>query len=176
MANHSALHRMYGIKEIPVDGATVFESAKCARLHGWWATCGAEDPPPRTAFDITEHRPIVAHLFLVQKNAEGFTFKLYGEEAIHILGVNPSGMNVRAFSMERYGYDLEEYYRMVCDSRRCYRCSGRLTMAAREHFRFESVDCPLTDDAGGISHIIGVMDLVERISPPALAETDSDLH
>ncbi|MEO3433101.1 hypothetical protein [Inquilinus sp. CAU 1745] len=174
MADHSALHRMHGIKEAPVDSATVFESGRCAHLHGWWAACEAGEPPPKKAFDITDHGGIVAHLFLVQRNASGFTFRLYGEEAIHILGVNPSGMSVRTFSMERYGYDLEEYYRTVCDSRRCYRCSGRLAMAAREHFRFESVDCPLTDAAGGISHIIGVIDLIERVNAPALAEGDDE--
>src|SRR3546814_406796 len=114
-----------------------------------------------------EHRSIVPNVFLVETAAPGsFRFKLNGEETIEMLGENPAGHLVREYSISHYGYDLEEYYQSVAASRRCWKCFGRLMAAGKEHYLFESIDCPLAAEDGSISHIIGVMEIVARLARP----------
>ena len=59
-----------------------------------------------------------------------------------------------------YGHELYEYYRIVVADRVCRMCAGTLTFAGGARRKFESIDCPLADDNGKVTSIIGVMDFV----------------
>jgi hypothetical protein len=77
------LTRIVDIVESSVDALTTFRSQKAKHLAGWWMTANGGRMPTRAMFDIADHRPIVANLFLVDVLPEGeFLFKLLGEVVI----------------------------------------------------------------------------------------------
>jgi len=157
------LTRITDIVESAVDATTEFRSPKVKKLADWWSTASGGCMPRRAAFDILDHRPIVASLFLVEVQADGdFLFKLLGEEVIQIIGRNRTGETVRRVNIGEYGHELYEYYRSVVAGRVCRRCTGMLTFSIGGLRRFESIDCPLADDGGQqVVAIIGVMDVVK---------------
>ena len=98
------LTRIVDIVESSVDALTTFRSQKAKHLAGWWMTANGGRMPTRTMFDIADHRPIVANLFLVDVLPEGeFLFKLLGEVVIQIIGRNRTGFcrNIRRFNVMR---------------------------------------------------------------------------
>jgi hypothetical protein len=157
------LTRIYDIVEVRVDGTTEFLSQKVEHLYRWWAAANGGRIPPRRAFDIVDHRPIVANLFVTDVLPTGeFQFRIFGEGVNRIIGRNRTGETVKHADKGEYGHELYEYYRTVVAERVCRKCNGTLKFAIGGARRFESIDCPLTDDSGEkISTIIGVMDVVK---------------
>jgi hypothetical protein len=89
------LTRIVDIVESSVDALTTFRSQKAKHLAGWWMTANGGRMPTRAMFDIADHRPIVANLFLVDVLPEReFLFKLLGEVVIQIIGRNRTGERV----------------------------------------------------------------------------------
>lgn len=157
------------MKDFVVTDETAFHSDKVRALHAWWRAAGSGGMPYRRDFDVSNHRDMVSHLFLVRVVEDGFLFKLTGESAIRLFGHNNTGKTVRADSREDYGHGIYDYYRRVVEQRRCFMCLGTLTANDRVYVNFESLDCPLTDDGHTVSAIIGVVDAVRT------AEGDSRL-
>jgi hypothetical protein len=159
----SGLTRIYDIVEAAVDESTVFLSPKVEHLYRWWIGANSARMPPRRSFDILDHRPIVANLFLTDVLPSGeFKFRVFGEEVIRIIGRNRTGETVRHSAEGEYGHELYGYYRMIVAGRVCRRCQGTLKFPIGGARRFESIDCPLADDTGeGVAAIIGVMDVVK---------------
>jgi hypothetical protein len=157
------LTRITDIVESPVDAATEFRSRKVTHLADWWRTANGGRMPTRAMFDILDHRPIVANLFLVEVLPGGeFLFKLLGEQVIQIIGRNRTGESVRRVNIGEYGHELHEYYQSIIAGRVCRKCTGSLMFSIGGMRRFESIDCPLTDRAGeDVVAIIGVMDVVK---------------
>lgn len=162
----SAFNKLFDIAEAFVDEATRFASPKTRHLYDWWASANGGRMPARRMFDIVEHKPIVANVFLTEVTPEGeFVFKLMGEEVIRIVGRNNTGQRVKSEAMGEYGHALHDYYRSIVETGRCKRCEGSLLFAGKQFLRFEAVDCPLAGPDGRVSAIIGVMDIVA--GPPA---------
>jgi hypothetical protein len=160
---NSDLTRIYDIVEVPVDETTEFLSLKVRHLYRWWAAANGGRMPQRKSFDILDHRPVVANLFVTDVLVTGeFQFRIFGEEVIRIIGRNRTGETVKHADKGEYGHELYEYYRTVVAGRVCRKCNGTLKFAIGGARRFESIDCPLTEDRGEqISSIIGVMDVVK---------------
>ena len=53
---------------------------------------------------------------------------------------------------------LADYYQGIVQSRAPIRCLGSFVEGFTFATAFESVDCPLVDDAGEVTHIIGAID------------------
>ncbi len=159
----SDLTRIYDIVEAAVDETTEFLSSKARHLHRWWASANGGRMPMRKSFDILDHRPIVANLFVTDVLPSGeFQFRIFGEEVIRIVGRNRTGEVVKRADKGEYGHELYEYYRAVVAHRVCRKCNGTLKFAIGGARRFESIDCPLADDSAAVvSAIIGVMDVVK---------------
>ena len=157
------LTRIYDIVEVRVDASTEFLSPKVKHLYRWWATANGGRIPSRRSFDIVDHRPIVANLFVTDVLETGeFQFRIFGEGVNRIIGRNRTGETVKHADKGEYGHELYQYYRTVVAERVCRKCNGTLKFAIGGARRFESIDCPLTDDRGEkISTIIGVMDVVK---------------
>ncbi|MBX6324262.1 MAG: PAS domain-containing protein [Rhodospirillaceae bacterium] len=157
----SALNRFFNIEESRVCAETQFLSAKTRRLYEWWAGANGGRMPTRRMFDVTEHRAIVASLFLTEVTREGeFVFRLLGEEVIQMIGRNPTGDVVKRIGSAAYGHALHEYYRSIVASRECRKCFGSLAFADKDFRYFESIDCPLSNDGLRVDYIVGAMDLV----------------
>ena len=161
--NDGDLTRIYDIVETNVDESTEFLSPKVKHLYRWWALANDGRMPTRKMFDILDHRPIVANLFVTDVLPTGeFQFRILGEEVIRIIGRNRTGETVPHRTKGEYGHELYEYYRTIAADRLCRKCTGTLMFAIGGARRFESIDCPLADDnADTASTIIGVMDVVK---------------
>jgi hypothetical protein len=157
----SALNRFFNIEESPVSADTQFLSAKTRHLYDWWVGANGGRMPTRRMFDVTEHRPIVASLFLTEVTREGeFVFRLLGEEVIQMIGRNPTGETVKRIGNTDYGHALHEYYASIVAAKACRKCFGSLAFADKDFRYFESIDCPLSSDGLRIDYIVGAMDLV----------------
>jgi hypothetical protein len=157
----SALNRFFNIEESPVSAETQFLSAKTKHLYDWWLGAGGGRMPTKRMFDVTEHRPIVASLFLTEATHDGeFVFRLLGEDVIQMIGRNPSGEAVKRFGNAEYGHALHEYYTSIAAAKECRKCFGSLAFADKDFRYFESIDCPLSNDGERVDYIVGVMDLV----------------
>lgn len=126
-------------------------------LYQWWS--GYQDRLPlKTEFDIVDHAPLAANLFLYKVLGPGsYEYRLNGEAVIVLTGMSQSG---RIFSQDDVGEEpeiLSEYLNMVVESRRAWTCGGSLAHLGRKHLKFESIDCPLAGPDGEISHILGLM-------------------
>lgn len=161
--SNNDLTHIYDIVEVPVDETTEFLSLKVRHLYRWWATINGGRMPPRKSFDILDHRPVVASLFVTDVLPTGeFRFRIFGEDIIRIIGRNRTGELVKHADKGEYGHELYEYYRSVAAGRVCRKCTGTLKFAIGGARRFESIDCPLADESGEkVSAIIGVMDVVK---------------
>jgi hypothetical protein len=154
-------NRLGDIEELRVEAGTPLLSAKSRHLFDWWCRAGGGGAPPRTAFDIVEHRPIIANIFVTQVRENGsFAFRLMGEEAIAIVGRNATGEVVGRDGSDVYGHELHTYYRQIVLDGRPRVCRGVIHFSDAGRKRFESIDCPLADAEGRIDSIIGVMDII----------------
>jgi hypothetical protein len=155
-------NELFDIEEAVVDAVTAFRGPKARYLYDWWAAHAGGDLPRRRDFDIVEHRPIVANIFVVDCLTDGnFVFRLLGEEAIRIIGRNRTGETLMHGAVGMYGHALHEYYVNVVRGRRCMKCVGSLRFHDANIARFESIDCPLADDDGRVGRIVGVMELLD---------------
>jgi hypothetical protein len=157
----SGLTKFFDIHEAAVDATTRFVSKRNQHLWDWWRHANGGAMPTRRMFDIVDHKPVIANLFLTEVLPDGdFVFRLFGEGVIQIVGRNRKGERVRKGAEGEYGHALYEYYRSVVAGRVCRACSGSLAFVGRDLKKFESIDCPLADDAGNVAFIVGVMDIV----------------
>ena len=157
---------IFDIDEQVVDARTTFRSALARHLYEWWA--GHKNGPPRRKdFNITDHALLAANIFVVECRPTGeFSFRLLGDEVIHIIGRNRTGEILKPGAIGEYGHELFEYYNKIVRTRACMRCIGYLKFQDSNVARFESIDCPLVDDDGKVTRIIGIMDKLEPTALP----------
>jgi len=155
----------HNISAQPIDGSTVFRSTKTRRLYEWWTGVRRDRLPRRRDFDIVEHADLAEYLFLAQAlGANRFLLKLHGEAVITMFGRNPTGYVASADdTTETFGHALHEYYRTVLDTGTPHLCLGDLSRVDRGYITFESIDCPLVDDATGeYGYIIGATEPIDE--------------
>lgn len=158
----SALTKFFDIKEEAVTPDTKFVSKKNKHLYDWWCRVNGGKIPLRRMFDVVDHKMIIPNLFLTEVLPDGdFVFRLFGETVIQLVGRNRKGELVQKGEVGEYGHALYEYYHSVVAGRVCRLCLGSLAFAGRDLRKFESIDCPLTDEGGNITFIVGVMDFVD---------------
>lgn len=152
------LGRVRGARWRVVDAATRFRSPKTHGLFRWWQGAGGGRPPRRRSFDVTRHAAIIADLYLVRVAEDGsFTFQLQGECVRDLLGPIGTRQRIGPAAEEPSDRDLFDYYRGITVDRRCRLCSGALGPRGRDIVTIESLDCPLTDDGGRVSAILGLL-------------------
>jgi len=151
--------RVVGIEKEPVRPEADFLSPLAASLHGWWVEAGAGGMPRRSRFDVAEHGRLVPNLFLVERLESGaFRFRVRGEGVLDLLGGASRGPFAADHRPADFGHLLSQHYQSVLDLGTCVRCRGSLAFRDRSRSAFESVDCPLADDAGAARYIIGVIE------------------
>ena len=137
-------------------------------LFQWWLSF-QPGLPQRSDFDIVDHLRIAGHLFLIQVAGDGrFEFRLCGETVVQIVGVNDRGTvcdinGPAATQIEQHYIALANHYNSIVSDRQPRFARGRLTGLYRTHKMFESIDLPLLDETGRVSHIIGAMDAIETL-------------
>lgn len=146
------------VERYRVNHRSIFQNDNLRKFHDWWRA-GPTTPPTRSKFDIIDHWRMAPNFFVIRViDQHTFEVALAGDEVIQLVGRNPTG---RRFTIDDDDIALRNfagYLKNVVNSRNCWRCTGNLAEFQRDHIRFESIDCPLTDPTGQtITHCIGLM-------------------
>ncbi|WP_169545437.1 PAS domain-containing protein [Sneathiella aquimaris] len=144
------------VERVPALSADQFVSPLPRRLFEWWAGF-APALPSRTDFDITQHRSLPANIFLIEVLGPGhFLYRLHGDTVADLIGRRTLN---HEFSDENGSLDdrlLAKHMRRVATEKVAYQCFGDLAILDKEFINFESVDCPLENEDGIVTHILGV--------------------
>ena len=133
-------------------------------LYSWWS--GQGQIPSRNSFDISDHLSIASHIFLVKvRDRDCFEIRLNGEVVVEALGHSERGTVIRTdntviSSPDQHHQNQARHYQTIVDDALPRLFRGDFTNLDRRHVQFESVDLPLIDEAGQVTHIIGALDPV----------------
>lgn len=146
------------IERTEVLDASNLESDRIRGFFEWWNS-HPMTPPPKSSFDILDHHLLMPNFFMMRvHDTDTFSFVLAGEEVIRMVGRNNPGRTISVDDDDEPLAIFARYLRGVVQTRTCWRCAGDLRMFVRGYLTFESIDCPLTDEAGEtITHTIGLM-------------------
>ena len=73
--------------------------------------------------------------------------------------VEPSDLDRRGGGTKRYLHSVSDHYDRVTAANYPHLCEGTLQFSVMTR-SFVSLDCPLTDDNGAVTHILGCAELI----------------
>lgn len=159
---YTVLNGFSKIIDHELDDPSVIVRDGARKLFTWWSDHVERHGklPTRNSFDILTMLPHAAHMFLAARSADGsWTYQLQGEEFKRLFnGGFQSNVEINA-SFTAFAKSVPDYLDSVAESRKCRRSFGEVSGAIRNRNTFESIDCPLVDTAGRVSHIIGIAEL-----------------
>lgn len=131
---------------------------------------GGEPPPDWSQFDIVEHTPVVANLYLIKRTApREWTYTLRGEGVHEIFPRDKAAGRVADLHDAKTAAELLDYYETVAATGCCHVVRGTIINDRDDHVDIESIDCPFTDRRHGRHVILGVIERVAtRPMPPLL--------
>lgn len=126
-------------------------------LYKWWSSY-QPDFPTRAAFDITEHRSLPPYLYIIEiLSPTEFLYRLNGEHVISLIGRSLSSQIISTSSPVYEDQVFADYLCELLKHKSACRCVGNFSLLDRGHINFESVDCPLVNEGGQITHFIGAL-------------------
>lgn len=150
------IHRI--IRQQLSSGGSSLLSSRTRQLYDWWSGFGAQGPR-RKDFDILDHPKLVPHLYLYHLGAPGHVdIRINGEIVADAFGSSWAGTMLSVNDANPVRSTLAQYLLTVAEAGYPYRCVGTLQHVDRGFVEFESIDCPLRDDSGSVSHIVGCLD------------------
>lgn len=139
-----------------------FISDNVRPLYAWWRKFGP-DVPKRSDFDIAEHWKIAPHIHVLQVIRPGhYLYRLNGEKVVDIIGASRRGDTITLKNPLPEDRLFASYLDDVVSSAKPKRCVGTLNFFDRNYKHFESVDCPVKNEAGKIEFIIGALSTIEN--------------
>ena len=143
-----------------VTSADDFKTDTVRALYRWWAEF-QPDLPLRADFDISRHWKLAPSLYLVEVLGPGrYRNRLNGETVVDIVGTSLRGHEITPQDPLPEIRLLSDYLDTLVAGRTARRCSGVADVFGKKYLSFETVDCPLVDEAGDIRFIIGAMSLL----------------
>jgi hypothetical protein len=138
-------------------------------LMEWWLSF-APRTPFKSEFDILDHIDLVPDIFLVKRlNQTDFEFRVHGESANNIfdeyIGKVISTRGPKTNDRECKDVELAEYYVEILNQSLCFRNEGVLSFLKKKNVKFESLDCPLLDEQGNPTFIIGTITILDHSGP-----------
>ncbi|USG63235.1 PAS domain-containing protein [Sneathiella marina] len=131
-------------------------------LYTWWAKFHP-DMPKRSNFDIAEHWKIAPHIHILQFIKPGhYLYRLNGEKVVDIVGVSRRGDTITVENPLPEDRLFASYLDDIVSEAKPKRCVGTLGLFDKTHSQFESVDCPVKNEAGEIEFIIGAITTLEN--------------
>ncbi len=145
------------IERLPVENIDQLISPLSQSLYRWWSGFNPK-LPARADFDITQHRDLPSNIFLVEVLDNGnFHYRLHGELVTQLVGRSSQHIVFNKDSDLLDDRLLAEHLGNVIQARTAFQCHGDLSVFNRDYIRFESLDCPLANEEGRITHILGVL-------------------
>lgn len=166
------------IEEFDLESEEQLIGQRVRQFYRWWKSkCENGNPPRGNQFDLDELREIAGHVYLVEVLPDGtFYATVSGDDVNFIFGRNFVGHIVQKGDVDSYGHNLEAYYSQIAQTRLGRRCRGTLTFSGRRSDQFESIDCPLVNDAGSVVRIAGAIEVIGGIEAVRLAENEQFLR
>ncbi|RED52326.1 hypothetical protein [Aestuariispira insulae] len=155
----------YQLESVEVlEDASRIQSPMIRKFFNWWRSFGPE-LPGIDAFDSFPHDELQPNIFRVDVIGEGrFLFGGRGHMARMILGGKNTGsefstnLTEASSQFEQENAKLAQYYATVAKNRLCSHCQGTLMTLNFMDIGFESLDAPLGNAHGDITHIVGIID------------------
>lgn len=138
------------------------------QLFNWWKTFHP-NLPMRSQFAIDEHWSIASNIYLIEVLEDtSFRYKINGEEVIELVGQNQANTIFDIKGTQPELVNLALHYQAIINENSAMQCYGTLSLFGDRLHDFESVDCPLVDSEGKITHIIGALARIGIDEPPPL--------
>ncbi|WP_420549948.1 hypothetical protein [Curvivirga sp.] len=156
------LSQLVSVTEHQVIPDIRFNSKKVQNLYNWWYS-HQSDIPRKSSFDIVDHLKDAEGYFLYSILADDdFYVRVLGEKAIDLLGNRYTNVriNTEAAKVDAHLDALITYLQKILSAKTAFWCEGEFIDQSGHKRRFQSIDCPLWDDANNISHIVGVMEAI----------------
>jgi len=157
-----------GADVMRVDGALDCVSRKVRHLYDWWSRAAEGlQLPDWSQFDVTEHKPVVANLYLVKRRGPcDWFFAVRGESAREVFPRSKAKGPVAEMGDPDRALALNSHYEAVAASGRCYMVRGTILNDRQDLVDIESIDCPFIDSKHDRLVILGVIERI-AIRPPA---------
>ncbi len=150
------------IKRNRLENISQLTCSPTRSLFGWWQSY-APKTPSRKDFDITKLPKLASHIYLIEVIAPGrYLYRLCGQRAGYLIGQTHRMTNISAKSEQIEDQKLATYLDTVIGEDTCCYCTGELSFFEKNIMKFESVDCPLKNSDGEITHFIGVLCAVPK--------------
>jgi hypothetical protein len=126
-------------------------------LYAWWKKYHPE-LPKRSDFDIAEHWKIAPHIHLLQMIKPGhYLYRLNGEKVVEMIGSSRRGHTITIENPLPEDRHFAQYLDDIIAQKIPRRCIGSLSLFDKSYSQFESVDCPLRNEAGDVEFVIGAI-------------------
>ncbi len=126
-------------------------------LFKWWKS-HSPTLPTRADFDISKVASLASHIYLIEKISDGkYLYRLCGNTVGQLIGNHYRMVEISHDSIPYEDRQLAEYLDEISKSNTPSRCQGDLSFVDRGFIKFESLDCPLFDEDGNITHFVGVI-------------------
>ena len=128
-----------------------------------WSHKNWPNLPQKNDFDISNHWKLAPNLYLIKRVAKGaYDYLINGEKVVEIMGKRQNGKLLTDDKGPRVIRYFVNYLDDLCEKNTSACCTGNLSLIDRKYINFESYDCPLIDQSGNITHIIGIIDLLPQ--------------
>ncbi len=145
------------IEQKIINSAADLNCEPTKKLFEWWNSYSPQ-PPAREDLDIANFPSLAPHLYLIEYVSSGeYMYRLCGDSVGNLIGNHYRMVNISLNSEKYDDRKLAEYLEGIKQRTTASGCTGNLSFVDREFIKFESVDCPLTDKAGNLTHFIGAL-------------------
>ena len=155
----------YQLESVEVlENGQAIHSPMIRKYFDWWESFGP-CLPSIADFDAFPYPDLEPNLFKVEMLYAGrFRFMGRGRMAAKILGGSNLGVEISAHvrdgdsQLAKEHERLARYYDTVALNLQCSRCAGTLQSINFMDVGFESLDSPIGNADGTVTHIIGIID------------------
>ena len=145
------------IYRYPVYDRSVFQTEPTLSLYDWWMTF-QPDAPSWEDFDIVLHGGYASYIYLIKVlDTDYYEYRLHGDQVSRLVGNTKHGVKFTLDDDLPSRRTLAAYCHEICESKAPRRCDGTLNLTGNQITAFESLDCPLIDGTGKVTHIIGAI-------------------
>lgn len=147
-------------------GLDQFQTVPVRQLYKWWLSF-QPNMPARQDFDIARFWKLAPSVYIIEVlDKDRFLYRLNGEQVVQIVGTSMRGHEITPDDPLVENRLFLQYLQKLVKSRVCWRCSGKADVFGKGYLAFETVDCPIADENGAITHVIGVIALINEEKSP----------
>jgi hypothetical protein len=140
-----------------ISNGDMLTNPNTVELWQWWQSFTLPGPS-RDDLDIALFPHLAANIYLIEVlGPEKFMYRLCGEKVGLLVGRTYRMVKISTNSEILQDQLLSQYLAMLIRKKSPCRCSGNLSFFNHAVVNFESIDCPLYDNYGNITHFVGVL-------------------